>query len=254
MCSTQTGVNFAYSFRCNGEPGAIAVLGDYGRRACYAQPKAFRHYIKKHHHSWYEFARRQGHDVQVLDLVLVYGWVKTSRWALATFASEDGARDISFSATADGFPSARFDVATCSSANKLVEQRAVTTLQTPSLVGGREDRPVNQCLFLRYYKTRTRAVAASQLHVQAKTEGKAGGSKNSDGYSCLPCLCLPLIVRHRRPQVKARDDSQKKKDASSKRSHNSEPSDDARSSDAGSKSALSFDGEKDPKVSLHRSM
>ncbi|GJE93649.1 hypothetical protein PsYK624_098090 [Phanerochaete sordida] len=96
------GAGVSYSFSCNATRGAIAVLGDSGRQERYIHSQDLRAYVQTYHRTWLDFARTKRYDVDKFDMVFVYGWVKTSKWALATYTSQDTDHQLSFAATANG--------------------------------------------------------------------------------------------------------------------------------------------------------
>ncbi|GJE89753.1 hypothetical protein PsYK624_058590 [Phanerochaete sordida] len=116
-------VGASYTFTCKSSHGAVAVLGDSGHQKWYLRNVKFREYIVKHHASWYAFAIEREHDIAPGSLVLVSGWLKTSEWALATFANHGKTHDVSLSASAGSYASAAFTAAAGTEVAMSVEQR-----------------------------------------------------------------------------------------------------------------------------------
>lgn len=164
----------SYTFNCNSSRGAVAVLGDTGHQQWYLRNRSFREYIVKYHSSWYDFAVEKDHDISPDSLVLVSGWLKTSEWAIATFSNHGKAHDISLSACAGSYASAAFEISAGTEVQMSVEQRCGPPENSgaASPASGEERRrlPHNQCLFLRYYKLKTRALGRPKVSVQAEAK------------------------------------------------------------------------------------
>ncbi|GJE89743.1 hypothetical protein PsYK624_058490 [Phanerochaete sordida] len=154
-----------YTFSCNSSRGAVAVLGDSGHQEWYLRNRSFREYIAKYHSSWYDFALAKDHDIAPESLVLVSGWLKTSEWAIATFANQGKGHDISLNACAGSFASAAFEVSAGIEVQTSLEQRAgPPKISSAPVTSG--SPPRNQCMFIRYYKLKTRALGRAKVSVQ----------------------------------------------------------------------------------------
>lgn len=170
MLSSVAGAS--YTFSCNSSRGAVTVLGDTGRQQWYLRNRSFRQYIAKHHSSWYDFAVEKDHDVSPESLVLVSGWLKTSEWAIATFANQGKAHDISLNASAGSYASATFQISTGTEVQMSVEQRSGPPKKNGATKGASTSSaaeshlPHNQCLFLRYYKLKARALGRPKVSVR----------------------------------------------------------------------------------------
>ncbi|GJE89740.1 hypothetical protein PsYK624_058460 [Phanerochaete sordida] len=166
------GPGASYTFSCHSSRGAIAVLGGWGHQTWYMRNRAFRAYIAAHHASWHAFALDRGYDVPPDALVLVSGTLKTAEWAVATVANASAAHDLSFSAAAGLYAHAAFEVSLGSDVSMSVEQRS-----GPPPDDGAEPAtqlPHNQCMFLRYYKIKTRALGRPKITVQVKANDMLG--------------------------------------------------------------------------------
>ena len=166
----------SYKFSCHSSRGAIAVLGDAGHQKWYISNRQFRQYIAKHHASWCDFAEEKGYEVPADAIVLVSGWLKTSEWAIATFSNEGKSHEISFNASAGSYASAAFEVSAAKEVQMSVEQRCgppqddrAQHTVSESLQG---HLPHNQCLFLRYYKYKSRALLRPRAKILVQAEAK----------------------------------------------------------------------------------
>lgn len=168
----------SYTFSCNDTCGAVAIFGDYGKQQQILSCIEFYQYILRHHASWHAFATSKGHILSPSSIILVSGWLKTREWALATFASHGRAHEISFSASAGSYASANFDIASTRNVHMSVEQRAGPSQRAryASAEAGEETLPCDQCLFLRYYKMKTRILGRSKVLVQADCKDMQGSS------------------------------------------------------------------------------
>ncbi|KIP08045.1 hypothetical protein PHLGIDRAFT_127288 [Phlebiopsis gigantea 11061_1 CR5-6] len=181
VCSTQS-VNFkaqagasshslgaAYTFNCSGSQGAMAVLGDFGSQSKAVSNWAFRQYMRKHHAAWHAFATRRGFAVRAGGIVLVYGWLKTSEWAIAAFQNQGRAHDISFQVGLESFAAAQFAVSLGEDVQVSMEQRCGPLRQgmPRTIASSRVSVPRDQCLFLRYYKLKKRLFRRPKVIITA---------------------------------------------------------------------------------------
>ncbi|GJE89765.1 hypothetical protein PsYK624_058720 [Phanerochaete sordida] len=158
------GVEASYSFSSSVDRGAIAVLGDYGHQRWYLSNRQFRDYIVAHHASWYAFADDNGYLLSPDAIILVSGWLKTSEWAIATFANFDRSQQIDLHASVGSYASAVFRAANHSVTHMSVEQRSGPQTR---LAGHESALPRDQCLFLRYYKLKTRTFGRPKVLLRA---------------------------------------------------------------------------------------
>ena len=147
----------------------MAVLGDFGSQSKAVSNWAFRRYMREHHAAWHAFATRRGFAVRAGGIVLVYGWVKTSEWAIAAFQNHGRAHDISFNAGLEPFAVARFGVSLEEDVQVSMEQRCGPQhLGMPRAAAhSRIPAPRDQCLFLRYYKLKKRLFRRPKIVVDA---------------------------------------------------------------------------------------
>ena len=179
-------IALSYTFSCHENRGAIAILEDTAKQERAVRSLAFRQYICHHHASWYALAKKLDVYVQPSDLVLVYGCVKTSAWALATFSSNNSDHKLSLSVSGPSFPSAKFEASGHQDVNMSMEQRAGPQRPPSTPTQGHEpdEAPKDQCLFLDYYKLKTRKPGMTILQGEAKAQDAIGSSENQ-------CFCIP---------------------------------------------------------------
>lgn len=155
----------SYAFNCQGTKGAIAVLGGCGRQERILRNRTFYDYIRRYHSSWCAFAESKGHMLQPSAIVLVSGYVKTSEWALATINNYQRSHSLSFSASVGAYASAKFRYSADRDVQMSMEQRCgPRRINFQSTEG---HLPMNQCLFLRYYKIKNRLIGPPKVIVQA---------------------------------------------------------------------------------------
>ena len=162
----------------------MAVLGDVGTEARVLRNFAFSRYMKAYHSSWCAFAYGKGYALHPSDLVLVYGWLKTSEWALAAFTNQGRTHEISFSAEAGAFAAARFGVTYGTDVHVSMQTRAGP--RRPPDQQGQEASstlPKNQCMFLKYYKQKTRLLRSPKITWEADAKDARGSSEYENAES-----------------------------------------------------------------------
>ena len=157
------------------------MLGTSGRESKVLSNTVFASYMRRHHTSWHAFARQKGIAVRDSDIILVSGWVKTSDWALAAVISYGRLHDISFSAGVSGFASATFRVVSQLNAQASIEQRRGPSRTQHVEPEGADAK--DQCVFLRYYKQKTRLLGSSKivslpLDLSGSDDGTEDGRKS----------------------------------------------------------------------------
>ena len=157
----------------------------------------FERYMLRHHDSWYEYAKNKlGLSIKHEDIVLVRGFVKNSRWTIATFLrgrshtqevtvsgklasiadieiSYSSREDIRYSPNSprSGPPERIKAISDCPLTSKL----STLSLAEPSADEGKVFTvPKDQCLFLNYYKVKRR------WYKVPKEIRAAGGSARRD--------------------------------------------------------------------------
>ncbi|GJE91470.1 hypothetical protein PsYK624_076200 [Phanerochaete sordida] len=190
----QVSAALSYSFTCKGDRGALAVLPDGASQERYVRSRACRAYICAHHASWEAFARAGGWHVHPSELVLVYGCVKASAWALAAYAQRDSAHELAFTLAAGGFVAAHAGAGAGERVAMSMEQRCGPSRPPDQPAPA----PRDQCIFLAYYKLKRRGMGAVQLQGAPVLEDVSDvpGSE----YLCMPWTCFPLGALQRRIQ------------------------------------------------------
>ena len=156
----------------------MTLLGDYATLSQVSRNYLFPRYMQQNHASWLKFAISKGFAVQESDLILVYGCVKTSQWALAAFHNHGRSHKISFDARAGVFSAARFEMsAATSSAASIAERYGPQAMNrgigTSSAISSGEK---DQCLFLRYYKFKTRLLMSPKIVTTVHARDAQGSS------------------------------------------------------------------------------
>lgn len=146
-----------------------------------------------HHASWEAFARKLGWHVHASELVLVYGCVKTSSWALAAYASRENEHELGFSLNAGSFVSAHAGADAREHVQMSMEQRSGP--QRPPDADLSTPAPKDQCLFISYYKIKRRGMGAVKLQGHAALEDMPVASDSE--YFCMPWTCFPLDILHK---------------------------------------------------------
>ncbi|KZT71210.1 hypothetical protein DAEQUDRAFT_688208, partial [Daedalea quercina L-15889] len=168
-------VGASITFECVDDQGAVLVLEDPAHRQQLESRKMMNH-LKQNHRDWYAFAR----DVVDLpcekeDIVFVFGFVKTTQWAVASYVEGGRAAKFSFNggygsvnAGISAFtivgnarpptyrwgPEDRLTRAPTMPSNSR-PRRAQASRQVESEAVFAEPHPdweADQCVFLRYYK------------------------------------------------------------------------------------------------------
>ena len=121
----------------------MAVLGASGTQCKVLRNAAFTSYMRRYHTSWHAFALRKRAAVQVSEIILVSGWVKTSDWALAAVVDYSRSHEILFQAGVESFASARFHAVFTSEGQMSMEQRC----RPPRPLALQDNPAKDQCLF-----------------------------------------------------------------------------------------------------------
>jgi hypothetical protein len=79
-------VDAGLSFECQKSAGAVLIMDDVAYRQDAIENDHYRRYILEHHNSWLSFAKKQGRNIDLSELILVTGCDKTSDWACAAFS------------------------------------------------------------------------------------------------------------------------------------------------------------------------
>lgn len=108
-------------------------------------------YIKQHIDSWYDYGRyRRGMDIRMRDILFVYGFVKTSAWAVAAFQQCSSSGKVDIHAGFTPVPSVRFKIAMAQDSQADYSFRAGPGDRLLGWNKGQGNQPSDQCIFLRY--------------------------------------------------------------------------------------------------------
>ena len=207
--STPIGGGGGYSFSIVGKRGAVALLKDDAVQEKILPCLPFEEYILDHHPSWYAFATRLGHSLRADDIVLVSGWVKTSKWALFAYADETRSHTLSLSISSGGMASAHTNLSMSqnvaipkatkcgpktSAFERLRRSSSSSTRSSPASTPAR-----NQCIFLRYYKCRRRGLGVVTVGQNAPAQFAEEDTPAT--CHCMPCAGLFRLRRRKQRPV-----------------------------------------------------
>ncbi len=86
-----------YGFKCNENYGALLILNDNDHRLhCFPNVMIPR-YMALYYKTWCQFAKSMSlkiDDPTFEDLVLIRGWIKTSKWSVVTWLSGGTSHDL----------------------------------------------------------------------------------------------------------------------------------------------------------------
>ncbi len=185
----------SYRFECSKKQGAILMLWDDATKTeLQRQEQQFQKYMKTYHDSWYLFASEKlGITCTREDIILVRGFVKTSRWTVAALLGES---ETNREVTLDGQFSSLFGVAAgCSSQTgwlSSVEQRSGPTTRlssrpalaapadTYTTIPALKPSPRDQCVFLNYYKIKQRLLLPNGMVAAAGPFNLPGPNGNDE--------------------------------------------------------------------------
>ncbi|EKM53487.1 uncharacterized protein PHACADRAFT_98445, partial [Phanerochaete carnosa HHB-10118-sp] len=151
----QVGVDLSYKFSCVGDREAITVLRNNAMFVAGPVEIASASITRPGRH----LCESRGWHIHGSELMLVYGCVKTSAWALAVYVVHSTEHDISLSMSAGSFASVHADAKSHEEVKMSMEE------------WGEQERsisaPKDQCLFLSYYKLKRRRIGALKLQGDA---------------------------------------------------------------------------------------
>ena len=151
--SFSTAVELKYTFTCHSDKGAVAILDDFGEQARVMPGNwTFPAYMLQNHASWQQFAYERFHvNLAAEDIVLVSGWIKTSKWELAVFDKHLRSQDIAIQESAASFVTGKLSLSSKDGAAMSSSHRSSAPLV--------EGSPVDKgCLFLWYFKLKRRGM------------------------------------------------------------------------------------------------
>lgn len=144
------------------ERGALLVMHDQAtRRVLVHDNKFFRQYAKQHHASWLDVANnRLGLRLQLDDIVLVSGWIKTQTWSVAAFQNQRSALHLTLGTAPNPYLHASISL-----------NREEEHICLPEYHSNLENTgsPPDQCLFLSGYKIVCRWMVIRKLKAAAES-------------------------------------------------------------------------------------
>ncbi|KAI0738511.1 hypothetical protein C8Q80DRAFT_1205847 [Daedaleopsis nitida] len=213
-------VSMGLRYRCSQESGALLMLKEPGHKKSLHCDMHIRRYISTHLASWCAFANGHlGIGLEDKDLIFVSGFIKTSAWAIAAFHNSNTSGELIVAG--DAFASSvsgEFRVSMSKGVNPSVFSRVGPMYRTsaprPSapvflshldrssaedVTHGLNQEPRDQCIFLNYYKMRSRMFrrpaimrAAAGPHGLPRDDGGDHGGRPSSatlGSVSMDSLC-----------------------------------------------------------------
>lgn len=176
-------ISASYQFVCQSERGAVLIPGDNVAHIYVHNNKFWRDYTLAHHDSWYEFATEvQGHILKPEDLILVTGFLKTTKWALASIENHGKSSSVSLSVDVKDIARAYFNVERSENTESAIIQRHGPAQGSKTAT----PLPCDQCLFLRYYKVKRRRPFPKYLAAGAEPRDDRTFDDSGDGSECEP--------------------------------------------------------------------
>ena len=184
------------AFELNRQRGAALVTRHATYREDVERRHTFEKYIKKHHDSWVDFAREQGHDSNPKP-VLVTGVDLTREFAMVAYSHNSIRMECEFSAAVPAVASTSISIWGTWRTEGLVHTNcgprslAIGTTQ-PSDSGDHRapgstiPSEYNQCVFIRYYAIRKRGLIPKLIKAGAGPYdlGSDGFGNDSPGPPC----------------------------------------------------------------------
>ncbi|GBE78897.1 predicted protein [Sparassis crispa] len=163
-------VSGGFQFECTDEQGALLIMKDPADREELHPSRRMANYMMSNFQSWYEFATEVCEvDVERDDIIFVRGWVKTSEWAVAAFVHEGRAAQLTFSGNFGLTANVNFSLSMTKEVSAFPERntgprRRLPSSPNPNLLPATPQQssstvnlaPLDQCVFLHYYKMKTR--------------------------------------------------------------------------------------------------
>jgi hypothetical protein len=137
-----------FSFQCSASEGAILTLPDGASRKDLRQIARFREYAVQNAESWYNYVNGpRGREAENGSVYLITGCDKSKSWGVASFSDVSGSFTLTFiPATEGGHDNSVF----------YWEQASLATTNSGPIpveyFDGAQDRPQNQCTFIRGFK------------------------------------------------------------------------------------------------------
>ncbi|GBE85326.1 predicted protein [Sparassis crispa] len=154
-------------YKCTEDQGAILVLSDSATKSeVHNARRRIKNYMVPNCQKWIDF--KDG-ELKEDDIRFVSGWVKTSQWLVGAITQDGREASVDFNA-AIGYGNASFNVTASRLASPQSFYRTGPRLGALSSQQPNEptDFPKDQCVFLHYFKLRTRWFFLKKLEAAAK--------------------------------------------------------------------------------------
>ena len=180
-------------FECVDEQGACLIVGSDARREELHQRRQIENYMKSNIDSWLHYATDVlGLPLQLEDLLFVKGWAKTTHWAIAAFTDQSRSTKLHVSGAFGPVAEAGlgFEVSSSNhsstyhhvgpagyqiSGAEVIEQGDESHNTTTN------ERRVDQCIFLHYFKMKRRMFFFPSRIIAAGEHQDGSSSDGSDG-------------------------------------------------------------------------
>ncbi|KAH9839021.1 uncharacterized protein C8Q71DRAFT_747171 [Rhodofomes roseus] len=185
-------VNLGLRFRCTNEQGAVLVLPTKKAIGEQLLPNSLiPKYMGRNHAYWYEFATERAQlDLKQEDIILISGWIKTARWAVAAFVEGGREVELSFGAGQASLADASFSVTTTQGVSRSWHQHSGPDTDEETTAGSSSvSRSVqDQCVFLHFYKSKRRlgGILPKLLPMKIAAAGEDGARRWPSGGNWDP--------------------------------------------------------------------
>lgn len=153
---------FNYKFACAADRGAALVMKDAGVLEEVHASGIFEDYFKRNHERWVAYAAREGITLNVEELLLVRGFIKTTAWGVAAFVGSSHAQELSFQANSASFLTAQFAISHSFDADPSIERRVgppiASSSPKPTDLIPDSAFKYNQCVFIHALKCKKRTI------------------------------------------------------------------------------------------------
>lgn len=150
------GAGAGWSFESNKASGGVLILPSPAKARIVHECLTFVDYIRKHHSTWYHFAKSIGFDCKPEDVIISRGYVKTPRWTVAAIQHESHSHKVflqgQFAAVATA--GVHFSLARDQPCRQ--ESRTGPPLKDEELLSAEVPSVADQCVFLPIYKVKYR--------------------------------------------------------------------------------------------------
>ena len=170
----------------------MLVPGDYISSTCVTKNLFWENYILANYRSWYDFAtKEQGRILDLEDLVIVRGFLKTSKWFLAAVENRGKTHSISLHFSITSIAQGHFTLASVKNSSPSITQRHGPK-QDPNTAEPDTILPRNQTLFLKYYKVKRRCSVPKLI--TAGAEPRDHSNDSSEDSTCTSTYSIRFYL------------------------------------------------------------